>query len=711
MAGLISINQVLHEKDTGKNLRILYIAPDASSLYWIDLSEKGGMPAVTDLAGVEASILSGERAVSEDIWTTPQTDSEKALARRDSLWQLLGSVLQKEPEVYDRNLRMKMLKEISERSGIAVPNLYPYMKRYWRMGKVKDALLPSDDRKGGKGKSRILTHNTGTAPSQDAEASKVLTREDFQIFEEYAKYYQGHPSLTLMDAYDKMVEARYSDITKDGNGMEQVISYGQGRTPTFRQFSYWYKKTRNRNKETVKRKGQSQLDLRERAVTGKADHGMKGPGAQFQIDATIADVYLVSRFNRASIIGRPVVYFVKDTFSRMVTGLYIGLEGPSWMGMAMALYNAFTDKVGFCHQYGIEITEDQWPCHHLPFSLIGDRGELESDAGFRVAEKLGIQIDNTPPYRGDLKPIIERHFKILNDMTVHRLPGNVRPELDHRGGHDYRLDALLDLYQFTRIIIHETLTYNKLTLKSLEPSEEMMRSGVELTPVSLWNWGISNCAGSLRVLPEEKVRLALMPEGSCEIRKEGICFHNLFFTCEEAVEGQWFEDARRGHPSRRKVSYDPRDMRAIYVWDEDGIKAVRAELLDWEQKYSGKALDECLYEQEAIEAAKIRNRKRDKDALLTAKRFADSVVEEAKAMRPDTSGVSKSERVKDIAANHEKEKEAQRQQESFVKPAEDGDARGTVPAAGEAGGQEAPEIRRKREMTPLEKLIWEMDNE
>ena len=93
MAGLISINQVLHEKDTGKNLRILYIAPDASSLYWIDLSEKGGMPAVTDLAGVEASILSGERAVSEDIWTTPQTDSEKALARRDSLWQLLGSVL------------------------------------------------------------------------------------------------------------------------------------------------------------------------------------------------------------------------------------------------------------------------------------------------------------------------------------------------------------------------------------------------------------------------------------------------------------------------------------------------------------------------------------------------------------------------------------------------------------------------------------------
>lgn len=77
--------------------------------------------------------------------------------------------------------------------------------------------------------------------------------------------------------------------------------------------------------------------------------------------------YLVSRFNRDNIIGRPIVYFVKDAFSRIVTGLYVGLEGPSWIGMAMTLYNAFTDKVDFCHRYGIEITEDQWPCHHLPF--------------------------------------------------------------------------------------------------------------------------------------------------------------------------------------------------------------------------------------------------------------------------------------------------------------------------------------------------------
>lgn len=50
------------------------------------------------------------------------------------------------------------------------------------------------------------------------------------------------------------------------------------------------------------------MDLKERATTGKADFGMRGPGAQYQIDATIADVYLVSRFNRANIIGRLIKF-------------------------------------------------------------------------------------------------------------------------------------------------------------------------------------------------------------------------------------------------------------------------------------------------------------------------------------------------------------------------------------------------------------------
>ncbi len=70
-----------------------------------------------------------------------------------------------------------------------------------------------------------------------------------------------------------------------------------------------------------------------------------GPGAKYQIDATVGDIYLVSQFDRSDIIGRPVMYFVMDSYSRMVTGMYVGLEGPSWAGAMMAIENAASDKV------------------------------------------------------------------------------------------------------------------------------------------------------------------------------------------------------------------------------------------------------------------------------------------------------------------------------------------------------------------------------
>ena len=718
MLGDISVNQVFADETLESDIRVLYISPDKSYLYWIELSRKGGLPKKEEMSEFEIRMMAGELRKKEDTWLPPRDDgSESARERRDEHWNLLGSVLTNEPAVYEKATRAKLLQELSATSGKPVSNLYPLIKRYWQYGKVKDTFLPADERKGGKGRSRQLSRNTGPVPSEKATSSKIRTSEDEALFEKYVKkYYLNKGGYTLRDTYDKMIREEYSEKRSDSSGIEQVISNGMGAAPTYRQFWYWYSKYRDGNQETIKKEGESAYNLKERATTGRADFGMRGPGAQFQIDATIADVYLVSRFNRANIIGRPVVYFVKDAFSRLVVGLYVGLEGPSWMGMSMGLYNAFTDKVDFCHRYGIEITEDQWPCHHLPFALIGDRGELESINGERLANQLGIQIDNTPPYRGDLKPIIERHFRILNDTVVHRLPGGVRPDMSQRGGHDYRLDAVLDLYQFTRIVIHNTLTYNKVTMESFEPSAEMMKAGIELTPLSLWNWGIHNSSGALRVMDEERVRLALMPEDTCDVTREGIKFHKLYYSCDEAVTGQWFEDARRDGTYKMKVSYDPRDVHAIYVWPEESSKPVKAVLLDWEQKFDGKSSEECDYELEVMDLLKGKRAKQDRDAKLTADNFVDSVLAEAMAMRADVSEKTKKERISGIKSNRKQEKEAQRAKESFVREDEEGESseQGSESAVGN-GNQpaeaSAQDTRPKRQMTDLEKLIWGVEDD
>ena len=73
-----------------------------------------------------------------------------------------------------------------------------------------------------------------------------------------------------------------------------------------------------------------------------------GPGSRYQVDATIADIYLVSDSDRGCIIGRPTIYFMMDEFSRMVTGMYVGLENPSYVTSMLVLRMAMSDKVDYC---------------------------------------------------------------------------------------------------------------------------------------------------------------------------------------------------------------------------------------------------------------------------------------------------------------------------------------------------------------------------
>ena len=40
-------------------------------------------------------------------------------------------------------------------------------------------------------------------------------------------------------------------------------------------------------------------------------------------DATIADIYIVSRLSRKP-IGRPVIYTMVDAYSHLITGVYVG---------------------------------------------------------------------------------------------------------------------------------------------------------------------------------------------------------------------------------------------------------------------------------------------------------------------------------------------------------------------------------------------------
>ncbi|RDY72590.1 DNA-binding protein, partial [Halobacillus trueperi] len=294
-----------------------------------------------------------------------------------------------------------------------------------------------------------------------------------------------------------------------------------------------------------KRKGNRKYELQDRAVLGSSVGDLYGPGTKYQIDATVADVYIVSSMNRNWIIGRPVIYVVIDVFSRMVVGVYVGLEGPSWYGAMMAISNAASDKVSFCKRYGISIEKDEWDCHHLPQALLADRGELEGYNVDRLIQAFNVKVENTPPYRGDWKGIVEQHFRIIHAKVKPFLPGFVDTDVKVRGDRDYRLDATLTLEEFTSVIIRCILHHNNNHwLANYNADEMLIQDDVSLIPRELWNWGIKHRTGKLRSYPEDIVKLHLLPSAHARVTYRGIEFKKMRYSSERSLKENWFGDAR-----------------------------------------------------------------------------------------------------------------------------------------------------------------------
>lgn len=143
------------------------------------------------------------------------------------------------------------------------------------------------------------------------------------------------------------------------DGQEKVILKDKSELPTIRQLRYFLETEFSDKQKLIPRISLTKYQQNYREILGSSTFETFGPGSRFQIDATVADVYVVSEYNAEWIIGRPIIYFVVDVYSRMIVGIYVGLEGPSWMGGMMAIANTVMDKQTYCSEFGIKISKEE----------------------------------------------------------------------------------------------------------------------------------------------------------------------------------------------------------------------------------------------------------------------------------------------------------------------------------------------------------------
>ncbi|WP_409281781.1 Mu transposase C-terminal domain-containing protein [Pseudomonas defluvii] len=665
------LSPVTEEASLSGAVRILDI--DSSDLLVIDLKEPYRKPRNLSLEEVRLSLAKHEIKITQIalpafMLREDSEISDKEKAGRDRCWEIIRVLVDQRTagELFIDRQFGKLVSERATGAGVSRKRIYSLLYRYWAYGHSKNSFLWEPGR-GGPGQQKM--YKEGAIPGRPPTYRGVVKSDRAVILDDYARMamrssfdlYVAKQVSSREAAHIAMCEQFYSEVLPNGQRGDVI----RGSHPTISQFRNFTKKNYDAIRLLEKISGEVRWNKDHRALVGTSVDGVLGPGHRYEVDATIADVYLVHRVNRNWLIGRPVLYFVVDAYSRMITGMHVSLEGPSWESARHALYNAFTSKVDYCKRYNVDITDEDWPCFHVPLEVVADRGELLSNAGETMTRTLGPTLQIAPPFRGDWKPVVESRFRLINQgLNLKFVPGGIDQRHLERIDRDYRLDAVLDIDQFTRIILLQVLVHNRnLHLPHLA-TPEMVGDDLELTPIEIWKWGMRNNVIKLNIKSDAEIKLGLLPSDQATIRRGGIYFKGLLYTCDLAERERWAERSHNVRLMRRKVWYDPNNTENVWV-REDGA-FIKLSIVDHQQsKYAG-------YRFEEVEdwSAAIRNPSPDAEYrkindAAKVKREVDSEIskaQESKAAGPVVK--SKAEALGNVRENRAREAEIEREKSS-----------------------------------------------
>ena len=411
---------------------------------------------------------------------------------------------------------------------------------------------------------------------------------------------------SLRATYDMMLVQKYTD--GDGKLLENAPSWS-----SFRNYFY----SRNYHKQprkTIARSGLTNYQRNERPVFGSSSDWRSVPGS-YQMDATQADIYLVSRHDRSKVIGRPYIYLAVDTATQLIAGVYVGLECDE-SAVMLCLANAAQAKVDFCRKYGIEIDPSQWPSQGLPHEIITDKGsEFFGSRMQELCQKYGVEIQSLPPFRPDGKGLVEKSFDLIQQRYKPLLRGKgvIEPDAQERWAVDYRSQSVLNLDEFTQIVIHCVLYINsgRILADAVTPAQKWLDSGVSLLDV-----------------PAEELLLMSLPRESSKLTRKGLRLSGLLYVPAD-MDGLVLDKTY-------DVAYSHSDLSCAYILlDDCSFKSCR--LSPHQAQYSGLSQTEVDALKQNERKQRSAARKQEVAASVTNIQSIRQIVKDASAVGSEKS--------------------------------------------------------------------------
>ncbi len=639
------VNQII--KSTGKRqavkLLIVHVCEETNQIAVSDLlANPVGRPIKYSVEHVEKMIRTKKWEFGShdfpDYLYKPDSDIPKAyLVKRDERYEAIKALLEADEQLhrYLYSDASSIVKQLMKSSGHSKKYISQAINRYFSMGGFKNSLLPSYYKCGTNFQLRddvtLLENGDVCLASKAGRKTKYgspfrsITKADVAKIKKFSTKVKNGQQVVLEDIYaDYCAENLSVKIRPKGAPDEDIATPFKMILDRRQRFSSKaFKRQLNKFISKLdwirKRLGNKSYERDKAGKPGVAHKGLRGPTSRYEIDSTVADIYIRYPYsNKVLSIGRPIVYFVIDTVTGMIVGMHVCFHGPDWNGASQALLNAFSDKVAFCKQFGLDISEEDWPCKHPCRELTGDRGSENNDRNLAalVKGKIGISIVNLNAYhRGDCKGTVEKTFDIAISKVVSFEAGKVDKVHKYEDQHASRR-ALYTYEEFMKLLIMSVINTNNTSQRINGRNFEMERDDVGFTSRDAWVYGLSKSMIT-PIIPRDKMLFALLPEESASVRSQGVYFRGLFYCSKEFVKLKKLDEAKNFGRERIDIRYSTICTDAIWWRDNSSGVLHKLELTDRSESYKNQLWASVLHRLEYV---------KEQLAQLDEERFTQKVL-------------------------------------------------------------------------------------
>lgn len=488
-----------------------------------------------------------------------------------------------------------LVREAMASTGVCRTYVYKQWSTLCRLGISDISLLPRRDRCGAPNVSRPCDPNGRKKPGHKTRA-QVLAREHGMDLPPKQPGMSSEWRIAIIAAdnaiktpvkpampqrYKRIMDSAFVKRYRYENDLLVAIDLKKGEYPNRQQVKRVLEVDVPRLERLRQKTTLGHFERAMRGMKGRNWEGVAGPGHTWAIDSTVADIYLRSSLNRAWIVGRPIVYIVVDVWSTAVVGFYVCLTGPSWNTAKISLFNSVADPALLGEMWGYQPILSLNPAPTMCYQLMCDRGEYLSKGASLTAIQLIPSMAYAPPYRPDLKGLVEVLHRIEKDAQFLFLPGAMdyrRAEYDLRRSHpEESAFTVREYVQYLHILFGEyNLTANRLH----RVDAHMVAAGVFPSPAGLWRWGHEMGIGVRRAIPQADLITTLLQPDIARVGRSSVVFAGNDYQSDIVKAEQWTTIARNDRSWEIPIHYYPGPVGRIWTPNTNGEGLLELQISD-----------------------------------------------------------------------------------------------------------------------------------